>query len=82
MPLDADQVWIGVESGSQQVACTWKGPAGSGTIPGAALATLPPSGRTIRSPVSINYDQSVESNGWSLKVYAQARSQLPDGSSL
>ena len=81
MPVDADQVWIGVESGSQQVACTWKGAAGSGTIPGAALATLPPSGRNIRSPVAINY-QAVESNGWSVKLYAQARSQLPDGSSL
>ncbi len=81
MPIDADQVWIGVKSGSQQVACTWQGAAGTGTIPGAALATLPPSGRTIRSPVALNY-QSDESNGWSLKVYAQARSQLPDGSSL
>ncbi len=80
-PVDADQVWMGVESGSVQVACTWTGSAGSGTIPGAALAGLPASGRTIRSPVAIN-KSNLQSGSWAMSVFAQARSQLPDGSSL
>jgi hypothetical protein len=80
-PVDADQVWMGVESGSVQVACTWTGPSGSGTIPGAALASLPGSGRTIRSPVAIN-KSDLQSGSWAMSVFAQARSQLPDGSSL
>jgi len=81
VPVDADQVWIGVESGSQQVTCSWTGSMGQGTIPGAALATLPPSGRTIRSPVALN-SHAFQSNDWSINVIAQARSQFPDGSSL
>ena len=81
MPVDADTVWIGVESGSQQVACSWTGALGSGTIPGAALASLPTSGRAIRSPVAIN-SHTFHSSNWSISLYAQARSQLPDGSSL
>jgi hypothetical protein len=81
MPIDADRVWIGVESGGQQVACSWTGAAGSGTIPGAALASLPTSGRTIRSPVAFN-SHVVRMSNWTTTVYAQARSQFPDGSSL
>ncbi len=80
-PVDANQVWMGVESGSVQVACTWTGPSGSGTIPGAALASLPASGRAIRSPVAIN-KSNFQSGSWAMSVFAQARSQLPDGSSL
>ncbi|HEX8790278.1 MAG TPA: hypothetical protein VF765_04950 [Polyangiaceae bacterium] len=81
MPVDADQVWIGVESGDKQVTCSWTGATGRGTIPGAALATLPQSGRTIRSPVALN-SHAFQSNAWSINVIAQARSEFPDGSSL
>jgi hypothetical protein len=79
IPIDAENVWVGVESGSAEVSCAFKGEAGTGTIPGAALATLPAS-RTMRS-VASNSNQLQLGNWW-VNLLAQSRAQLADGSLL
>jgi hypothetical protein len=78
-PIDAENIWVGVEAGSAEVSCSFKGEAGTGTIPGAALATLPAS-RTIRSVASNSHQ--LQLGNWWINLLAQSRAQLTDGSLL
>jgi hypothetical protein len=79
-PIDADEVWVGVQSGTAEVSCSFKGQDGTGTIPGAALATLPASGRTISSVA--NNSHQLQLGTWWVNLIAQSRAQLADGSVL
>jgi hypothetical protein len=78
-PTSALHVWVGVTAGDAELSCSFRGDDGTGTIPGAALATLPAS-RTISS-VASNSDQ-LQLGDWWVDVIAQSRAQLADGSTL
>jgi hypothetical protein len=79
-PTDAEDVWVGVDSGTTRVSCTFEGATGSGTVPGAALATLPASGRTISAVA--NNSRQVKLGAWWINLIAQSRAQLQDGTVL
>jgi hypothetical protein len=78
-PIDAKNIWVGVRAGNAELSCGFKAKEGIGTIPGAALATLPAS-RTISSFAS--NDSELQLGNWWVHLLAQSRAQLPDGSVL